>query len=75
MMTFEEKVAESIRKKREERGLSRYKLYKLLEDRTGQDYRGQVYQWETGRYAPNAYRLCLLADALDCPVDELLGRS
>lgn len=75
MMTFEEKVAANICRKREERGLSRYKLYKLLEARTGQEYRGQVYGWETGRCAPSAYSLCVLADALNCTVDELLGRS
>ena len=35
----------------------------------------RIQQWERRDCMPGAYYLCQLADALDCTVDELLGRS
>lgn len=70
MTPIEVAVARNIRQKREELGIS----CKALCVRLGINP-GQVRNWESGKYLPGAWSLCLLADEFGCAVDELLGRN
>lgn len=72
MKSLNDIVAENIRKRREAMGLTKRALAKEL----GTDVSGSNFTyWERGERLPDAYSLCLLADALGCSVDELLGRK
>ena len=68
-----ETVGANIKRLREARGLSKVGL----EEKMGKYYcRGRhVHNWEVGVNLPGAYCLCELANALDCSVDEILGRK
>lgn len=70
MTPIEVAVARNICRKREELGITR----KALCARLGINH-SQVSNWESGKYLPAAWSLCLLADEFGCTVDELLGRN
>lgn len=70
MTTIEVALARNIRKKRLEKGLSRNALAELLDCS-----RYNIGNWENAKNMPSAWFLCLLADELECSVDELLGRT
>ena len=71
-MDLKEIVGEEIRKRRIEKGWSRVRLSLKI----GATSDGTTVKlWEQGESAPSAYFLCMLADALECSVDELLGRK
>lgn len=40
-----------------------------------QENRATIAKWETGYAFPRAEKLPLIADALDCTIDELYGRG
>lgn len=65
-----ERIGMAIRKTREAKGMTQ----RDLERKIGAS-RGMVWYWEDGQFAPTAYFLCQMADALECSVDELLGRK
>ena len=70
MTTVEKTLMNNIRTKRAERGLTVSDLAFGMGANPA-----QVYCWENGKYFPGVNNLCLLADELDCTVDELLGRG
>lgn len=63
-------IGKAIRRMRKAKGLTVMELQRMIDAGDG-----QVYRWERGEYAPSAYFLCRMADALECSVDELLGRE
>lgn len=70
MTTIELTVARNIRKKRLEKGLSR----NALATRMGCG-KSNIGNWENAKNMPTLWFLCLLADELECSVDELMGRT
>lgn len=71
MKTLNDIIGEQIRKRRKALGLSQEKLSKEI----GGCGAATVHHWEHGRFSPNTFYLCALADVLGCSVDSLLGRS
>jgi transcriptional regulator with XRE-family HTH domain len=67
MMTRVDMTGEEIRRWREERGIDRYELARLL----GLD-KMTVYRWEAGLRTPNERLMELALKGLEC---ELLARS
>lgn len=63
-------IGQSIKKAREAKGLSRYKLAEMagIAPIT-------IYQWERGAFCPTITCLIFIADALDISLDELVGRE
>ena len=65
-------IGEQIKKRRKRMGLNPRELERKM-GKPG--YGTQVNSWERGKYMPDAWNLCDLADALECSVDEILGRA
>lgn len=65
-------VGENIKARRKALGYSATQLSNKM-GKPG--YGSQVCAWERGKFIPGAYCLCELADALNCTVDDLLGRG
>lgn len=71
MERLEDIIGPNIRAHRTALGLTQ----KELGERMGYTKQGAISNWELGRVLPLANNLCDLADALNCSVDELLGRK
>lgn len=69
MKELMETIGREIRRRREERGLSRQKLAEAL----GYHDATTVRYWEVGRNMPNAFSLRQLARVFGCTVDDLMG--
>ena len=67
VMTKRERIRVSIKKKREERGVTQNELAERLNIS-----RTTVAMWETGNSMPRAETLMQLAKIFNCTVDELL---
>lgn len=63
-------MGENIRRMREAKGLTQYALAVQIGTQAK-----QVNQWEIGAVSPCAWYLGQLADALECTVDEIMGRD
>jgi len=71
MTDLNEIVGSNIKDRRLTMGVTQRELNSMIGNGGG----GQVSGWETGKYLPDAYNLCELADVFGCTVDELLGRG
>lgn len=60
----------TIRRMREEQGMSKRKLAMLAECSEK-----SIRSWEKGKCLPDAYYLMKLADAFGCSIDALFGRE
>lgn len=72
-MNLPDIVAKNIKTRRLAMGMSRKDLWRKM--RIDDDNSSQIVKWERGDTLPSAYSLCELADALECTVDEILGRE
>ena len=74
MKTLAEIIGENIRARREAKGMTMYGLNKAVKGGTGRDC-ALVIAWESGKWVPSVHYLMALADALECSMDELVGRK
>lgn len=62
-------IGQAMRETREDMGLSIYQLEIL----SGVDH-SLIQRYETGKVLPGIQKLILLANALDTPIDDYIGR-
>lgn len=63
-------IGEHIRKARKDRGLTQKQLSEISDISVM-----SISSYETGRFFPSLIILIALADALNCTIDELIGRE